>query len=430
MKTLNKISIFGLWHLGTVTAACCAGNDSPISHNLNVVAYDESKEIIDNLKKCKSPIYEPDLELYLSEAIKSKNLQFTNDLEFSCNHSDIIWITYDTPVEDDDSSNIEYVYTRIRRVCDTKKTPAIIIISSQLPVGTCKLFSNEYPHHIFVCIPENLRLGKAINSFLFPTRTIIGCNDITTRNRLTELFPLFFDIIFMSPESAEMVKHALNTYLALSITFINEIATLSESIGVNANDVSRGLTSDSRIGKNAYLKPGAPIAGGTLLRDVTTLNNLQNQPLHVISAIKTSNTAHKNWYLHQLTNHFGNLLQNQKIVLLGLTYTTGTNTLRRSLTVELYNQLKSKNVDVVVYDPTIKELPSEYSYIKLIDNLSDVKYTAYVIFTHHPIFQELNWTDILTRVNLSKIHPLVLDINGYLFDLIGSKYFSIVYKKI
>ena len=75
-------------------------------------------------------------------------------------------------------------------------------------------------------------------------------------------------------------------------------------------------------------------------------------------------------------------------------------------------------------------MPPEYSYIKLVDNLSDVKYTAYVIFTHHPIFQELNWTDILTRVNLSKIHPLVLDINGYLFNLIGSKYSSIVYKKI
>lgn len=426
MKTNNKISIFGLWHLGTVTAACCAGNDSPLSHNLNVVAYDESKEIINNLKDAKSPIYEPDLELYLSEGIKSKNLTFTDNLELACDHSDIIWITYDTPVEDDDSSNTQYVYTRIRRICDTKKNPAIIIISSQLPVGTCKQFSKEYPHHIFVCIPENLRLGKAINSFLFPTRTIIGCNDIPTRKRLTEMFPLFLDIIFMSPESAEMVKHALNSYLALSITFINEIAALSETVGANVTDVSLGLTSDPRIGKNAYLKPGSPIAGGTLLRDVTTLNNLKNQQLHVISAIKESNSAHKKWYLNQLTFHFGNSLKNQKIVLLGLTYTTGTNTLRRSLTVELYNQLKSQNVDVYVYDPTIKELPSEYSYIKLIDNLLDYKYNGYVIFTHHPIFKDLNWNDIL----IGDVCPLVLDINGYLFDVVGSKYSSIVYKKI
>lgn len=426
MKTNNKISIFGLWHLGTVTAACCAGNDSPLSHNLNVVAYDESKEIINNLKDAKSPIYEPELELYLSEGIKSKNLEFTDNLELACDHSDIIWITYDTPVEDDDSSNTQYVYTRIRRICDTKKNPAIIIISSQLPVGTCKQFSKEYPHHIFVCIPENLRLGKAINSFLFPTRTIIGCNDIPTRKRLTEMFPLFLDIIFMSPESAEMVKHALNSYLALSITFINEIAALSETVGANVTDVSLGLTSDPRIGKNAYLKPGAPIAGGTLLRDVTTLNNLKNQQLHVISAIKESNSAHKKWYLNQLTFHFGNSLKNQKIVLLGLTYTTGTNTLRRSLTVELYNQLKSQNVDVYVYDPTIKELPSEYSYIKLIDNLLDYKYNGYVVFTHHPIFKDLNWNDIL----IGDVCPLVLDINGYLFDIVGSKYSSIVYKKI
>lgn len=426
MKINNKISIFGLWHLGTVTAACCAGNDSPISHNLNVIAYDESKEIIDNLKNAKSPIYEPELELFLSEGIKSKNLQFTDNLELACNYSDVIWITYDTPVEDDDISNTEYVYTRIRRICDIKKTPAIIIISSQLPVGTCKQFSKEYPNHIFACIPENLRLGKAINSFLFPARTIIGCDDIPTRRRLTELFPLFLDIIFMSPESAEMVKHALNSYLALSITFINEIAALSETVGANVMDVSLGLTSDPRIGKNAYLKPGSPIAGGTLLRDVTTLNNLKNQPLHVISAIKTSNTTHKNWYIKQLTHQFGNLLQNQKIVLLGLTYTTGTNTLRRSLTIELYNQLKLKNVDVVVYDPTIKELPPEYSYIKLIDNLSDVKYNAYVIFTNHSIFKELDWSDIL----IGDVCPLILDINGYLFDVIGSKYSSVVYKKI
>ena len=432
MKQENKkITIVGLWHLGTVTAACCAGENEALTHNLNVVAYDESNEIIENLRKGHPPIYEPQLEQCILDGIKSNNLQFTTDLEVACNHSDVIWITYDTPVNDvDDSPDIEYVYTRIRKVCNTKRTPAVIIISSQLPVGTCKLFSAEYPHHTFVCIPENLRLGKAIGSFFFSGRTVIGCNDFTVRNQLVELFPLFFDIIFMSPESAEMVKHALNTYLALSITFINEIASLSEKLGFNAMDVSRGLTSDPRIGERAYLKPGAPIAGGTLLRDVTTLNRFQNTTTSVISSIKKSNDEHKNWYIHQLIKHYGLALPTKKIVLLGLTYTTNTNTLRRSLTVEVYNNLKSQNIDVVVYDPIVKELPVEYSYIKRIDSLTDIKYDAYVMFTPQDGFKQLDWGSILMRENLTDMPPLVLDINGYLYDEIGTKYSCVVYKKL
>lgn len=427
---IKKITIVGLWHLGTVTAVCCADSTGPLTHNLNVVAYDESKEVIDGLLNDKPPIYETDLDIYLDDRRKHNSLHFTNDLEFACNHSDVIWITYDTPVADDDSSDVEYVYTRIRRVCDIKKTPAIIIISSQLPVGTCRLFRKEYPQHQFVCMPENLRLGKAINSLLFPGFTVVGCNDIHTRKVIEELFPLYFNMIFMSPESAEMVKHALNTYLALSVTFINEIATLSNSIGVNPHDVSRALTSDPRIGEKAYLKPGGAIAGGTLLRDVTTLNHLSNNSLPVISAIKKSNDIHKQWYFNQLNHQFGYSLPNKKIVLLGLTYTTGTNTLRRSLTIELYNQLKQQNVDVVVYDPSIKELPPEYAYIKLVNNLSDVKYDAYLILTSHAIFKDLHWGEILRRVDFTDLPPLVLDINGYLYNQTGLKYSFIWYRKI
>jgi UDPglucose 6-dehydrogenase len=145
----------------------------------------------------------------------------------------------------------------------------------------------------------------------------------------------------MRTESAEMVKHALNSFLALSITFINEIARLCEHTGADAKEVAAGLKSEPRIGPKAYLGPGGPFAGGTLARDVVTLTKLaeaKGEKISVIPAIKQSNDLHRGWAFRRLQSRLGDL-RGKKIAILGLTYTTNTDTLRRSAAVELCQQL-------------------------------------------------------------------------------------------
>ena len=215
---------------------------------------------------------------------------------------------------------------------------ALVLISSQLPVGTCAKLEKEFPQFHFACSPENLRLGKAIDAFEKAERVIVGIRDDTKKPLLEKLFaPFTSQILFMRTESAEMVKHALNSFLALSITFINEIARLCEHTGADAKEVSAGLKSEPRIGPKAYLGPGGPFAGGTLARDVVTLTKLaeaNGEKISVIPAIKQSNDLHRGWAFRRLQSRLGDL-RGKTIAVLGLTYTTNTDTLRRSAAVEL-----------------------------------------------------------------------------------------------
>jgi len=412
MKIENKISIFGMWHLGTVISACCA-------KYYNIVAYDESEKTIDDLKSKKLPVYEPGL----LELVDNRHLEYTSNLEHACNHSNILWITYDTPVDSNNISDVDLVYNKIHQILSKAKNASLVLISSQLPVGTCKLFETQYPMHRFACLPENLRLGKSILTFEKADRMIIGCRDIDTQNELNILFyRLHIPLVFMKTESAEMVKHALNSYLALSITFINEIASICETIGADAHEVSNGLKTDSRIGKNAYLNPGGPIAGGTLLRDVLTLENIGfNTPL--LFAINKSNEIHKKWYINNLLKHFN--LENKKIIILGATYTENTDTLRQSMMVSLYNDLKSYNANVSVYDPIIKKLPDSYSYINLLQSIENQQFDAIVLLTNNSSFKKLEWKNIIHKDK----SILFLDAGKFLYNELHS-YENVIYKNV
>ena len=168
---------------------------------------------------------------------------------------------------------MESVLANLRRALPHLPEGALVLISAQLPVGTCAKLEKEFPQFHFACSPENLRLGKAIDAFEKAERVVVGIRNDAKKPLLEELFaPFTSQILFMRTESAEMVKHALNSFLALSITFINEVARLCEHIGADAKEVSAGLKSEPRIGPKAYLGPGGPFAGGTLARDVVTLD--------------------------------------------------------------------------------------------------------------------------------------------------------------
>ncbi len=215
-----NLTVLGLWHLGSVTTACCA-------RHFDVTGLDFDESVVAGLANGKAPILEPGLNELLAAGLAKKSLRFTTDPKSACAKADVLWVTYDTPVNDDDEADAGFVLSRIRSTLPHLPAGALVLISSQLPVGTCAQLESEFPQFHFACSPENLRLGKAIDAFEKADRAIVGIRTDAKRALLEQLFkPFAAQTLFMRTESAEMVKHALNSFLALSITFINEIARL------------------------------------------------------------------------------------------------------------------------------------------------------------------------------------------------------------
>ena len=263
-----KVVVQGLWHLGCVTAACCAERHE-------VVGLDFDDLVVSNLREGNAPLFEPGLNDLIKTGLARKTLVFSHDPKQACAGADVLWLCYDTPVNEQDESDVDFVLQNLRRNLPHLPNGALVLISSQLPVGSCRKLEGEFPQFHFAYSPENLRLGKAIEAFTKPERVIVGQRSTAKQELIRELFkPFTSQVIFMRTESAEMVKHALNSFLALSITFINEIARLCERTGADAKEVAAGLKSDVRVGPRAYLGPGGPFAGGTLARDVVTLTKL------------------------------------------------------------------------------------------------------------------------------------------------------------
>src|SRR4029079_7195460 len=218
----------------------------------------------------------------------------------------------------------------------------------------------------FACSPENLRLGKAIETFRHPDRVVFGVRDTYARSRITKLFvPITDRLEWMSVESAEMTKHAINAFLATSVTFINELAALCETCGADAKEIERGLKSERRIGPSAYLSPGAAFAGGTLARDVMALKSLgarvgRQTPL--LDGVEASNREHRHWARRQLMDRL-KTLAGTRVAIWGLTYKPGTDTLRRSTSIELCRWLLDEGASVSVHDPEPKSLPEQLNRV-------------------------------------------------------------------
>lgn len=359
-----RVCVQGLWHLGSVTAACLAS----VGHE--IVGLDSNQAVISSLNEGKAPLFEPDLNPLIAKGIQSGRLRFTSDMATACKDAEVLWVTFDTPVDDDDLADINFVLNQVKSALMLLSDGALVLVSSQLPVGSIAILENFAQENVpnknisFASSPENLRLGKALNVFLRPDRIIVGTRSAEDRIALEKLLsPITKKIEWMSVESAEMTKHAINAFLATSVTFANEIAAVCELVGADAKEVERGLKSESRIGPKAYLSPGGPFAGGTLARDIEFLGKIsQDRQLvtPLLSSVRLSNDAHKKWVQRKLLEHFPDL-SGIRVAVWGLTYKAGTDALRRSLSVELVDWLLEHLAQVQVYDPAVKELPINWT---------------------------------------------------------------------
>ena len=233
-----KICVFGLWHLGSVTSAGLAN----LGHT--VVGLDFNKDIVTNLQNAKAPISEPGLNELIYENIQRKTLSFTTEPEIALAKTDVLWIGFDTPVDEDDNADVGSIEKNFDKISKLIPDQTKIIISSQIPVGFTRHLQSRYQKNYpekkgyFAYSPENLRLGKSLKTFLEPDRIIIGINPDEKEKFLPVFITISNRLEWMSFESAEMTKHAINAFLAASICFGNELATLCERVGANANEVT------------------------------------------------------------------------------------------------------------------------------------------------------------------------------------------------
>jgi UDPglucose 6-dehydrogenase len=417
-----RVTVYGLWHLGCVTAACIAdaGHD--------VVGLDLDGPLIDALKNSKPPLDEPGLVDLIGVGLKSEKLRFTNDPADALQHAEVLWVTFDTPLNDRDEADVAFVWDQLGRIKDHVRPGTLVLISSQVPVSFTRALSTDWDNRDlrFGISPENLRIGKALEGFRSPERIVVGLSHPEQdREFVTRLFTTSDAthsprIEWMSLESAEMTKHAINAFLAVSVSFINELARLCEAVGADAKEVERGLKSEGRIGPRAYLSPGAAFAGGTLARDLNFLiqfGKMHHAGTPLLDGVVASNNLHEHWTRVTVMSLLRDV-SNPVVAILGLTYKPGTSTLRRSAAISLAKWLQSRGVTVRAHDPMIHRLPDEFQNVaslfasapEALDG-ADVS----VIGTEWPQFRALSADSFVSSMR----HPRIVDPNWFLAGMLS-----------
>jgi UDPglucose 6-dehydrogenase len=407
----DKVCVIGLWHLGSVYSACLAGA------GYRVVGVDGNPETVEQLNKGVPPVFEPGLGELITWNLKSKRLSFTTDLIPALKGSNHVLITYDTPVNDRDEVDLSPILALNTVLAKHLEKDAVVIVSSQVPVGTCGRMKadifRENPGLDFdiAYSPENLRLGKAIECFQRPGRIVIGADSEKTLDRVEKFFSVVADPkVRMNLRTAEMTKHALNAFLATSISFANEIGNLCDEVGADAFRVAEALASDERIGPKLPLKPGLAFAGGTLARDLKVLKKLGKElgyPAHLINGVLKVNKQQNSVIIKKLEKIFGSV-NDLKIGVLGLTYKAGTSTLRRSAAIEIIRDLVKSGASVKAYDP--KASPEEVRRFKGFERCTDAGATArgsdaLVVLTEWPEFRDLDFKAIKAAMK----KPVIID---------------------
>jgi UDPglucose 6-dehydrogenase len=350
---LANICVTGIWHQGTVVSACLAD----LGNNVRGIC-DEKTAML--LNAGQPPVHEPGLPEIIQQNLKAGRLRYTTDYEEGLEGAEFVFICTDTSLGTNDESDLSSIYTIAENIARHVRHEIILCVTAQVPIGTteelARMVRESSPS--FECsvayVPEFLRLGTAVETFRQADRFVVGCNDPVVAQRVAALYePLGRPIIFTDIRSAEMAKHASNAFLANSISFINEIANLCEAVGANVLEVAKIMKLDRRIGQYAFLSPGLGFAGGTLGREIRSLQKLgvtHQAPTPLMDAVWEINVRRTEIVSRRLTSLLGKLIGKQ-IGIFGLTYKAGTSTLRRAISLDIVRDLVAQGATIKVFDP-------------------------------------------------------------------------------
>jgi UDPglucose 6-dehydrogenase len=415
-KRQQTVCVIGIWHLGAVNAAGFA------EKGYRVIGLELDEEKARRLQSGLPPLFEPGLEEMTRKHLKTGNLRFTTDPGAAAAAAWVV-IAYDSPVNDRDEVDITPVVEAARLVAPHLQPATALVITSQVPLGSCEKIEAEVRalnpgwRSGVVYTPENLRLGAAIARFLEPDMLVLGASTPAAADAAMVLYgPFATEKLTMDLRSAEMVKHALNAFLATSITFINEIANLADRLGADAVAVGRALKLDKRIGKSALMMPGLGFSGGTLARDVTQLRKFSGELGYapkLLDAIVDVNEGTFDEIIVRLQRKLGSL-SGKRVGVLGLTYKPGTSTVRRSPALKIMDKLAAAGAACAGYDPKasddeLAEVAPALSRAKDVRELATGA-DALVLVTEWPEFRELPLAALAKVMS----RPLLVDSKNYL----------------
>ncbi|OIN66798.1 nucleotide sugar dehydrogenase [Exiguobacterium sp. KRL4] len=335
-----QVTVIGTGYVGLVTAIGLAD----AKHE--VVCVDLNKERMEQLSNGVAPITEEGIE----EALQQNKRRLTFTTEYPV--SDLYLVAVGTPERADGSCDLSAVEAVVKLI-HSIQPDAAVVMKSTIPPGTTEKLQTAYPSLRFAMVPEFLREGTAIRDMRNPHRVIIGTHDQQLASNLTELFKTNAPIVHVDPTTAELTKYAANSFLAVKISFINEIARLADIVGADVEDVAHGIGLDPRIGP-AFLKAGAGYGGSCFPKDIaalTTLAHQQGEHLHVIEAADRTNEAQLQYVLDKINPSPG-----LHVALLGLAFKPGTDDLRDAPALRLAERLMKMGVIVTGYDPAAKTL--------------------------------------------------------------------------
>ena len=358
---MKKITIIGTGYVGLVSGAGLA----EFGHEVACLDIDENK--IKNLNSGKIPIYEPGLENLVRKNVQDKRLAFSSDIEKNIIESNIIFIAVGTPQDENGKADLKAVKSVVDLVAKNLNNYKIICTKSTVPVGTGKWIEslirsiNPNLEFDYVSNPEFLREGAAVNDFLSPDRVIIGSRTEKAFNEMKEVYrPLYINetpILSTSIETAEMIKYASNSFLALKISYINEIANLCEEVGADVHQVAKAMGQDGRI-SSKFLHPGPGFGGSCFPKDIEALYALgkeKNIELNTIDATIKTNKNQKKRILDKLLRLLNNQVTGKKIAVLGLSFKPNTDDIRESPSLYIISELSKLGAVVDAYDPVAIE---------------------------------------------------------------------------
>jgi UDPglucose 6-dehydrogenase len=401
------IGVVGVGWVGLVTAACFA----EMGHR--VVARDIVPEKIESLNAGEVPIHEPGLPELLQA--NAERLTFTTDLGEVLEHAGLVFVAVETPPTASGDADLTSVMTAIDEVSGAGDHA--VVMKSTVPVGTGRTIRRQLPGVAYVSNPEFLREGSAVHDFMHPDRVVIGAEpqDSAAADQLEAAYaPLGSPIVRTDVASAEMIKLASNAFLATKISFINEIANVSEQLGADVDEVARGVGLDGRIGPK-FLKAGIGWGGSCFGKDVSGLKQAAgNTGYHfqLLSAVMEVNELQKRRAVGKLSEHLGDL-GGKSVALLGLAFKPDTDDMRDAASIVIAARLAGEGARVVAYDPVAQDragglMPDVEMKDSALEALDGAD--AAVLVTEWPEFADLDWADAATRM----ANPLLVDGRNFL----------------
>lgn len=342
--------------MGLVTGTCLAetGND--------VICIDIDKDKVARMQKGEVPIYEPGLEEVFARNIAANRLEFTTDLSTGIKEAEVIFLALPTPPNGDGSADLSYVLGVAEQLGGILDHYAVVVDKSTVPVGTAQKVTEIIDKKAKVDIdvvsnPEFLREGFAVADFMKPDRVVIGTSSKKARDIMGKLYAAFVDsddqIIYMDESSAEMTKYAANSFLATKISFMNEIANLSELVGADVDAVRAGIGADDRIGSR-FLFAGIGYGGSCFPKDVDALFKIakdKNYDFKIINAVKNVNDAQKQILTDKVVSYYNGKVEGKTFALWGLAFKPDTDDIREAPALEIAKGLIAKGAKVVAHDP-------------------------------------------------------------------------------